>query len=633
MKNNGTSKVLIVLILTIVIGGIAVLLSFIEPDQIEINSYDAIITLNESGDMNVTETWDMNYQGDYQVRFRDIDYKKFPKNYPLYKDDNNDAQFDETSVHIKVIKDGVDVSDKVRYGYSFLNNYDELGEPVRCEPERTSCESLFVDFMKDGDLEGHIIFEYQYTILGALTKYSDIAELNWKLFDYNEANIDKATVTIELPENSYDMNDLSLFYHGLHDAEIEKLSNTTLRLEVLGLKDDDSLEFRMLAPDDLFNNILARNTFIHEKMNLASLLDYEEELALDYERQLEVEKYLNYGLIPLGILMFILGITAYILFDKELPTRDVNKYLSDLPSDDTPAEIGYLFRFKRTTDEDIVATLLDLIRKGYVKADFLGEYTSINTTKVTLSRVENTNQSLLLPHEAHLLNWFFSGIGNGSTVTTTEISNYGVGSYEKANTFSREATEFIKRVREQAEKKNYFETNKTKGRKLVNLLSLIPLLYGVVTIVLSIITHARIAIPIIVSIVIFIIYFLYVTTIKRRTHEGHELYLKWSAFKDYLENFEGIKSFTIPDVETWEHYLIYAVTFKIATKVMDQMKVKISTMNLGPAHMFDNYYFYGNLSNSLNHSFSSGRSNVSKTISAHNASSSSGGGGGGGRSR
>ena len=632
MKKSGTSKVLLILIFTIVIGGIAILFSFIEPDEIAINSYDAKVVLNEDGDMHVTETWDMNYQGDYQVRFRDIDYKKFPKNYPLYKDNDNVASFDETSIRIKVLKDGTDVTNTLRFGYSFLNDQDELGEPVRCEPDRSSCESIFIDFKKDGDLEGHIVFEYQYTILGAVTKYSDIAELNWKLFDYNEANIDKATITVELPDNSCDISNFHLFYHGIYDANIEKISNTMLKLEVLGLKSDDFLEFRMLAPNDLFDNVLAKNIFIHDKMNLASLLNYEHDLVLSYERQLAVEKYLSLGLVPLGIIMLSLAFVAYFLFDKELPRRDMGRYLSDLPSDDTPAEIGYLFHFQRTSDEDIVATLLDLIRKGYIKTDSFDELTSDNKNNITLTLVENKDQSLLLPHETHLIHWFFHGIGNGTTVQTSDISNFGIGSYEKANTFSKEALKFMKLVKEQAQTKRYFESNKTKGRKLINLSSLIALVYALITVILSIITHARIALPLSVSIVIFIIYFLYVIMIKRRTHHGHELYLKWNSFKNYLENFQGIKSFTIPDVDTWEHYLVYAVTFKIATKVIDQLKVKVSSMSLSQVNTYDSYYYYGHLSQSLNHSFNTGRSNVSKTISAH-YSSSSGGGGGGGRSR
>ena len=51
--------------------------------SIEINQYDAVLVFDDDGDMHVKETWEMNYLERYTVRFRDIEYRKFPVDYPL----------------------------------------------------------------------------------------------------------------------------------------------------------------------------------------------------------------------------------------------------------------------------------------------------------------------------------------------------------------------------------------------------------------------------------------------------------------------------------------------------------------------------------------------------------------------
>ena len=63
--------------------------------EIKINSYNAVVTINESGDMTVLEQWDMFYYEEMSVRFRDIGFDKYPADYPLSISINNRASFFE----------------------------------------------------------------------------------------------------------------------------------------------------------------------------------------------------------------------------------------------------------------------------------------------------------------------------------------------------------------------------------------------------------------------------------------------------------------------------------------------------------------------------------------------------------
>jgi hypothetical protein len=89
-------------------------------EDIKIHLYDAHITLDPYGDMHVVETFNMTYQGDYNVRFRDIRFLKYPTGYPFTVQHSNMASFDTSSASIKVYQHGVDITDQVILGYSFL---------------------------------------------------------------------------------------------------------------------------------------------------------------------------------------------------------------------------------------------------------------------------------------------------------------------------------------------------------------------------------------------------------------------------------------------------------------------------------------------------------------------------------
>ncbi|MDT8337396.1 MAG: DUF2207 domain-containing protein, partial [Candidatus Izemoplasmatales bacterium] len=219
--------------------------------EIEINSYDATITLDEAGNMHVSETWDMAYNGEYRVRFRDIVYQKFPDNYNFPTSTDNTASFDTSNVSVSVIRDGSDITDYINIGYSWENDYDELGELVRCEPNRDFCESIFIDTGYKGGLYGDLILEYEYSILGAVSEYSDISELNWVLLEYAENTIKEGTVTINLPANTYATEDLYIFGHGISDGILENIDNDTIKITFTDMSDGEFLEFRLLTPTDL----------------------------------------------------------------------------------------------------------------------------------------------------------------------------------------------------------------------------------------------------------------------------------------------------------------------------------------------------------------------------------------------
>ena len=621
--------------------------------DIVIDKYTAEVTLSDNGDMTVVETWDMNYKSQKNVRFRDIAYSKYNQLNPLYQSPGNITEFDENSVKVKVFKDNEDVTDQTRIGYSFRNDVDERGEPIECYPETFNCESIFVDMTRVGGMKGKVSFEYTYKINGAVTKYSDISELNWNLFEYAEGPVKKALVNFTLPNNNKEDN-LYLFGHGFGVGSNPIKTSNYVVMEASDIKTSERLEFRLLMDNTLFPHIYNRNIVINNKINKQVILDFEAEQAALVKKRLLIARVVLGLSIASVVGMGLIILYVYKKYDKEYQALFTGDYYRELPSDLTPAEMSYLYYFGKTNDEDVTATLLDLTRREYVSMDVIENSITSNSADFTLRLNSNKNLDSLYPHEKHLLRWFFLEIGDGSTVTTKQIETFTKKGYTQAQAFQNRAKEFVRHVNTITHNRDFFEKglSKAKGRALGFVL--IPIVMLIVNVYTQLNYNIDNRIGMIASVLIAIVYVIYVSSIKKRSIAGNEEYVKWKAFKNFLEDFSSFEDYPMPGVAVWEHYLVYATSLKIADKVMEQLRVKLpineynvhDSTYLGVGYRYPGFY-YGYAFGSFNRSFTTAKHNAFQTISAHNAASISsggrgggfgggrsfGGGGGGGRSR
>ena len=286
--------------------------------SIVVDSYDAVVTIDENGDMSVVETWNIDYpSADYWVRFRDIGYDKYPDGYPLTMSYANVAAFDGASASVRVLKDGVDITDAVRAGYSWEYDYDEQGYLVDCYPSRSYCESIFTEMDDHAQSLGLVTFVYEYRILGAVTEYSDISELNWRLFEYAEGKIKDVTIEVNLPANAHAKDDILVWGHSPASGTIAVESSSRIAMTLEDVGKDEFVEFRILAPRDLFPNVDAINTVIDPSMNLASLVDYEEQLAAETNLRITVAQIVLYAAIASAAAMGLLTLYVYRRYDKE----------------------------------------------------------------------------------------------------------------------------------------------------------------------------------------------------------------------------------------------------------------------------------------------------------------------------
>ena len=647
-------KWLIIGVLGVLVFAVAIGI-LIKNTSIYIDTYTAYVNIDSNGDMEITETWVIDYPEGYNVRFRDIEYSKDHKNNPLTKGLNTSRDktyFDESfaDVYVEDLDEGIVIENGIYEGYSFNGDLDELLEPVECAADSYTCESIFVNLSEYGGMEGKKAFHYTYKIRGAVTQYSDISELNWVLFDMAEATVKEASVEIHLPSNSSEKEEILAWGHGVTEGNIYIQDNQNVYISAFDISTNEELEIRVAFPNSVVTNISSDNIVVGEMKE--KIIEYETDLANMTNMQIKMISIINTITIALIAFTVVIIIRAYRKYDKEYKAEFSEEYLREPPSEITPAEVGYLYNFGKSSDEDVTATLLNLVHKGVLDLKDKGVGITDDNPDFDIVLNNGVDLSNLLDHEKVVIDLFINKIGDGKTVNTQTIKNYGKSKLGNANTIMNMGEKFSKTVKKDFKGKGYFENAKEKAMSKAGAFVFIHIIALIVTLSFSALYNLDAGLNLIVIILLIVIYAVYLLSIKRRSKHGNEEYAKWSAFKNFLENFSDFSDYPLPSIVIWEQYLVYATSLKIADKVMKQLKVALPEsldMNEASSATFMRGYYYGRrdffIYHSINHSYSSARINSMNTIARYNASSgggrgggfsggsSFGGGGGGGRSR
>lgn len=637
--------------------------SYVGSERIVIEELVATIDIDQAGNITVEEDIIMNYKGDYNERWRDVRYDKNHQNNPLFYNVEkslyiNDNSYLMSAEIIKVEKDGVDITDRIKIGYSYNGDFDKFGDPVECDPYSSNCESLYFDATQAGGLEGDIVISYKYEIAGMVTQYNDISELNYRLFDYMEATVKKATVNVYLTPSTdeFEEGDFYCYGHGLASGKITQSVKTKTYVNqpdfsytARNIKTDEFFELRILMPNDMFTMINSNNIVRCDMFN--KIEKYELNLAQETNTKIRIANFVNIVTAIVVVAIILLIIYAYIKFDKEYKPEFDGEYYRDLPSSLTPAEMSYLYYFGKTNDEDVTATLLDLIRKKVLILDVKGE--DINKKKpnyiVSINR-EVYGAVQLLPHEDYLVNWFIGTIGNGEKVSFDEIEDFTTR-YTQAELFQRCADKFKKCIKNECKSHDFFEERISKSKGLLYAIGVAVIFIAVGLTAFTSLFGVDMNVNLIIMCVFAVAFLAYTFSIKKRSRLGNEEYVKWKAFKKFLTEFSDFEDYPIPSIIVWEKYLVYATSLKIADKVMDQLEVKLPEYDDSQTtYMRRNYYGYHFHYHAhfrvIDSSVRNARNNAYTTIAAHHAKSSGGGhgggfsggssfggGGGGGRSR
>lgn len=635
------SKKMLIVTVAIFIFVVAIVIIVSKNITNKILYYDAKVEVMDTGELHVSETIVFDYKQYINYQYRDI---------PTYNSYKEHGKLDEEHLSVKVYQgnlidsfDIVDITEKIKVGYSFNGDVTRYGERIECpcydDYCPTPCESIYIDAGEHGKFEGVYSFNIDYYLSNMVTVYNDCAEINYRLFEYLGANADVASATVFLPFSSYNVDNFYAYGHGLYNGMVERVSNRQFNFISEDVASDEMLEFRIVFPKEVLTdkNISEENIRYYQRSEdkLEYLLKYEKLLQEKDDRIYSICVTTDTIVAIIIIAMVIITIIVYIKYDKELKPKFDGEYYRELPNNYPPAIMSYLYYFQKTNDEDFTATVLNLIRKKVVILDCLGDMNDKDCDyRLTVNESYNAEE-LLTPHEKVVYDWLIKTIGDEKTVTFDQIENFGK-TYSEAKSVENFNRNFKNTIEIEANKYDFF-IEKSSQKFFVSLPAYIC--FGIIAIifVVMVLTLAPLGRDMFALAICAIIYLLYVTNIKKRSVNGNEEYHKWKAFKNFLEDFGSLKDYSVQGIEIWEEYLVYATSLKVADKVMDQLKVSLPEMNEMDVQT-GTYLYYTSIDMRYRHSmfhrihrtYSRTRSNSTNTIIEHNARNRSGGGRSGG---
>ncbi|MCD6167790.1 MAG: DUF2207 domain-containing protein [Caldisericia bacterium] len=560
-------------------------------------------------------------------------------------------------------------------GFSKLTDFsisDENGEYRREDSEEPGTylfydegTRYFAKFFYSAENEDKT-FIIKYKILDGLKVYLDTADFYWKLIGKGwEKKTKLLTAKIYLPEST-EPEKIYVFGHGPLNGVVERMDGTGASYEVSDVPPHTFVEARVLFPPELLDvSPIPEN-------KLDEILSYERGLAQEANRKrVKARIYLGTAvLIP--VLFFIFWLYIFFKYGKEYKgTRDVI-YVREPPEDLPPAIVGYLMRFKKVTSEDFTATIMNLVRKGYismeVKEKEVGWIFKREKPVVYLTKTDK-DPSDLRPHERIVYDFLFT------SMTYDDILGLFVREFVKKNkTFkfierfvktkdkreplpdfaglknvtvsTEDITKFIKKhpedfkaifeafkesVKKEGEEYGYFEKAGERWMGIFVGLSVLGVfLSGFILMALNL----TLLIP--VYIAFFIILTIISTQLMRRTRKGKDAFTLWNGLRKFMNDFSNLKEAIPTSIVLWEKYLVYAVTFGIAEKVIEQLKIilpeipqnELSRSNLIGATVLHSTYGGAGIS-SLETALSSMVTSFNTLTRVATSSTSSSGGGGG----
>lgn len=487
-------------------------------------------------------------------------------------------------------------------------------------------------------------FVVDYSVIGAVERFRDGAVLYYKFVGDDFRKYTKnLEITVNPPE-PVDQWKIRQWAHGPLWGSSATSSQGVVSAICENLPKKQFFELRILYPAEIFTEVPQGLEYIAGEITAeegawAEEANQRREQARIDDEALDKRKSIGAWVLPIFVLLAAVWFFRIATQYGTRPTVPaVPSSSGNVPSDLPPAIVGYLINSRNVGASSIMATLMDLARRGFLEfreeqelgRNFLGHEKWKTSHSWILKRAHyQEHRSNLATFEDMLIKFVFEELTDsqttGSTLVVVNLETFKKQSSKVEKFFSK----WSKEINLEAENFNFFDQDSFQGRNrgmmlggalLVLALPMIPLV------------HALALIPAIAGIIIIISSI----GIVHHTKEGLIQEKNWKSLKKYLTK-QGFKSSEPKSVlEFIEPYFIYGVVMGMSKSQLDGLGSMIPT-DKGVYYM--PWYINHNSESGLGgHSFgtafstavSSVNSAVSSSTGAGGGASGGGGGGSGG---
>ena len=469
-------------------------------------------------------------------------------------------------------------------------------------------------------------FKFVYKLPEAITVYDDVAQFNRKMVGKEwQQGINYITAKVIIPVSaSYDNSNILVFGHGPLTGEVDKEGNTVV-YRLNNYYPGDFLEAHILMEPEIFSEY-DKSKIIHKDMK-QELLDMEARLAdeANAERENALRREQKLQKISSNVKPIMGGIASiwavlmyyiHVIFKRKNKVKDDIKYLRDLPDDSSPALVGGVIT-KSVNDNEILATIVDLIRRKVLTLDTSDTKTIITLTGSTekLSAQENT-----------IIDIYINDFGDGKSLDLKSFGFFSKVPMSTAKKFERWSNYIISEMN----RKGLVYQHMGCGAIFIFVLISIVIAFG--SIIQAILTENPIFM---LGMPLGAILFISTVAAESPSKKLAETKSKWQALKNFLSDYSQLEEAKITSIHLWEQYFVYAIALGVSDKVVKAYRKALDMGIIKDTDGINNITYSPIFNNNFSRSFNNLNGMVSKTnsrassaIASSRRSSSSGGGGG-----
>lgn len=595
MKNK---KIIFILIFAIII---LLGLTTKSNASLYLNNLDFYAEIDTNGNMNVTETWNIRISNTNTL------YKTFEL------DENKYSGI--TNVQVSEVGRG-DFTETDEWAYHLTKDYYFGG--INDDGKFEISFGVGLD-----DSTATNTYKISYTVVDAIKKYDDCAELYWQFLGSDAAvDASKITGTIKLPLEADSKEDIRVWGHvETLNGEIYVTSTDTVEFSLDNYISGNYVEVRIAMPSEMIET--AERTY--NKNVLPSIIEEETEWANEAnvrrERKQRNEKIIKTVIIAVMVIIGIILLRQTVKYikifkntKKLIPTEKYEYFREKPDKNSTPADALFLYNngvnaASTAFGNVFSATLLNLSLKGYFK---ITVEQNEKGKKETLIYETKKDIEDLQYEEERIARFVKNAIDSKEKITIKELQKY-------IRNHASSVSSLIEKTGIETKNKNKmtenFDEEKSKEKSKY---------IGIAIVYFAVAMFCITFLPVVILLIINAILALMINgKLSNLTQKGIDEREKWKGLKKYMEDFSLLNEKEIPALEVWEEYLVYATVFGIADKVIKQLKMVYPQIDEMDDFNTASYIYLMSHTN-FNSSFSKAiNSSISSTMS-------SGSGGGGG---
>lgn len=573
--------------------------------SLTVTDADIEMRLGRDAALLVSERLEIEFEGDWQAAYRDIIFKK-----------------GETMTNVAVAEGGR------AYQPGACTNFGCVDRPGRFGATSIPGGVRIVWHHQASDETR--AFTVSYRVEDAVVAYRDLLDLEWQVWgDQWDFDLDSLEATLRDPalrphEGPATPQNPSAVWGKPRDVEGQDfLEPGVARLIADDIPDHQFVEMRVLIPRTPGQAVSAARR--GDGDGLESILAAEGALDDDYNKPWnKAKRWIAGNATLLSIILGALGLGAMVLFTLRARERSVSvpKHLPEVPDDASPALAYGLAHEGGDSTDTVLATLLDLVDRGYYKATQMT--TEDEKLDLALAVASKRPKGELEDHEKQVRE-FFDELLEGDTVALSEMRDRIP---EHSSTWRGRWESMTASLDSVDEGALEWDVDLRKWKWLLWLGLLAG--FGIVLACDIVVDEEWIAPGAIGLVTVLVVMLWPGNRLRRLSPESRERSARWRAFAQWTKDFPSLHDDPPATLELWKRILVFGVVFGTAERMIESGRIPAPVLESAGAG-WSGYYFSGGVSH---HAFDGGSfgggfsSQVAPESSSGGGGSFSGGGGG-----